>query len=116
MDYLRAALALITVFGLLGLLYLFSKQAKTKAPRRLFCARSIWPRFRNTANELDSDSLHVLRRVSLTPTHQVHLIRTGEEMFLVCTHPRGCTLLRASDAAPAEHGSATSEGLKRYAS
>lgn len=118
MDFLRVALALITVFGLLGLLYSISNRAKTKATLRSRCARLIWPqKLRLAGNAADGDALRVLRRVNLTGTHQVHLIRAKDEMFLVCTHPHGCSLLRASDAfsAPKQNGGASGE-IERYAS
>lgn len=118
MDFLRVALALITVFGLLGLLYFISNRAKAKGPLCLARPRSIWrPRFGNAVNGSEPDSLRVLRRVNLTSTHQVHLLRASEETLLLCTHPQGCTLLRAGDASSAaKQESAASEGLRRYAS
>ena len=110
--------ALITVFGLLGSLYFISKRAQTRATLRAQWARLFWPpRFRIAATTSDADSLRVLRRVNLTGTHQVHLIRASQEIFLVCTHPQGCSLLRASDAlsAPRQEGAAQAK-VERYAS
>jgi hypothetical protein len=118
MDFLRVAGALITVFGLLGLLYFVSSRTKTRATLRPRCAPSIWPRsLRIAANGSDADSLRLLRRINLTGTHQLHLIRASEEIFLLCTHPQGCSLLRASDAlsAPKQDGAAPAE-IERYAS
>ena len=112
------ALALITVFGLLGLLYSISNRAKTRAALRSGCARWMWPhKLRIAGNAADAEALRVLRRINLTGTHQVHLIRASDEMFLVCTHPQGCSLLRAADAlsVPAQNRAAQGE-IERYAS
>jgi hypothetical protein len=118
MDFLRVALALVTVFGLLGLLYFVSNRAKVRNSLRPLRPHAAWPsRFRLRSSASDSGSLDVLRRVSLTPTHQVHFLRSGSETFLLCTHPRGCTPLRSSDAfRRAEHEGAASEECERYAS
>lgn len=118
MDFLRVAVALITVFGLLGLLYFVSNRSKDRATLRSRCGQLIWPqKLRIAVNGADADSLRVLRRVNLTGTHQVHLIRGGEEMFLVCTHPQGCSLLRASDSLSAsKQNAAAQEEIERYAS
>ena|ERR1700761_3405741 len=118
MDYLRVAGALITVFGLLGLLYFISSRNKIRATLRSRCTRLVWPRrFRIAPTGADGDCLRVLRRVSLNGTHQVHLIRASKQTFLLCTHPHGCSLLRASDAlsAPKYDGAAQAE-IERYAS
>lgn len=110
--------ALITVFGLLGLLYFISNRAKTRATLRSRCTQLMWPqKLRIAGNRADADSLRVLRRVNLTGTHQMHLIRARGEMFLVCTHPRGCSLLRTSDALSAPNQNAAAQGeIERYAS
>lgn len=112
------ALALLTVFGLLGLFYFISNRAKTKTSLASLGIRSIWPsKLRTVASLSDAASLQLLRRVSLTGSHQLHLIRAAEETFLVCTHAQGCTLLWASDLARDSNlAGATAEGLKRYAS
>lgn len=120
-DLLRVAIALVTVFGLLGLLYLFSNRAKANRMAQCISASSLWPRgLRSSGRRAESDSIRVLSRTSLTGSHQLHLIRAGTETFLVCTHANGCTLLRAAsdDAAwnrDKPEGAAV-EGLKRYAS
>jgi hypothetical protein len=118
MDLFRAAWALATVFGLLGLLCFLSKQAKTTNRLRAGAIRAIWPqamRARRAQNE--AASLKILRRLNLTGTHQLHLISAMEGTFLVCTHPHGCTLLRANDAgSAAQMGGAAAEPTQRHAS
>ncbi len=109
--------ALITVFGLLGFLYFISNRAKTRASLRPRCTQLRWPqRLRIPATSSDADSLRVVRRVNLTGSHQVHLLRARKEIFLVCTHPQGCSLLRASDALYApKQDDAAQAGSERYA-
>ena len=111
------ALALVTVFGLLGLLYSLAGAARRRIPRALIAPGTIWPgKFRVSASQKNSAYLQVLRRVNLTATHQLHLISTTEDLFLVCTHPQGCTLLRTRDArAPISDRSAAQEEIGRYA-
>jgi hypothetical protein len=118
MDFLRVAVALITVFGLLGLLYFVSSREKARATLRSRCTQLMWPqKFRMVVNGTDADSLRVLRRVNLTGTHQLHLICTSHGVFLVCTHPQGCSLLRASDAVSVpKQDAAAQEQIERYAS
>lgn len=78
----------------------------------------MWPhKLRVAGKGAEADALRVLRRVNLTGTHQVHLIRASDEMFLVCTHPHGCSLLRATDAlsVPAQNRAPQAE-IEQYAS
>lgn len=117
MDFFRAVWALATVFGLLGLLYFLSSRARNRSRLRAGAIRAIWPqttRARGPQNE--ATSLKILRRLNLTGTHQLHLISATEGTFLVCTHPHGCTLLRASDAAAAAKEGAATEPTQRHAS
>lgn len=101
MDLFRVILAFVTVFCLLGFLYFLSNRAKTRAPRLLASARSACSgKFRPHPNRKSAAELDILRRVSLTPTHQLHLVKTAQEIFLVCTHPQGCTVLKTQDADP----------------
>lgn len=117
MDFLRVALALGTVFGLLGLVYFLSNRARTRIALEAVRARASWPARFRTAQRPDPDYLQVLRRVSLTPTHQLHLIASRQKLILLCTHPRGCTLLPAPAASPESRpGNAAPEECERYAS
>jgi hypothetical protein len=111
-------LAMIAVFGLLGLLYSVAGRAQRRIPRALSESRRIWSRkFRVSESSNKPVHLQVLRRVNLTATHQLHLISTTEDLFLVCTHPHGCTLLRGRHArAHAVEESAAPEEIERYAS
>lgn len=112
------ALALITVFGLLGLLYVFSNRTRTKAPLGLLARHSIWRRAgEDSRNNPGLNTLRLLRRLNLTAAHQLHLVQTNEQTFLVCTYPQGCALLWTSDDhVVAEQDDNAAEGLKRYAS
>jgi hypothetical protein len=119
MDFLRVGLALMTVFGLLGILYVMTNAARRRTVARgSTSVRTMWPRkLRVAGNGEGSKHLELIRRVHLTPTHQLHLISTTQEIFLVCTHPNGCTLLRARDVhAAITEESAAPAGLEQYAS
>lgn len=114
MDFLRAASALISVFGLLGLLYFVSNRARNRATLPARIVRCIWPqRLRVCGARTEPAPLKVLRRVNLNATHQLHLIRAIGETFLICTHPHGCALLRGADVAGQEGNAA--ESLQRHA-
>lgn len=116
MDLFRVALALFTVFGVLAILYFVSRRAPAGTPRLLESARNACSgKFRLFPSQKNSAELEVLRRVNLTATHQLHLVRTAREVVLVCTHPQGCTLLEKHDAlASADPQNATLDGLQRY--
>ncbi len=118
MDLFRVTLALVTVFGLLGSLYFVTTRAKTRTPRLLASAREACSgKLRFGANRSQAGELEILRRVNLTPTHQLHLVKTLQREFLLCTHPQGCTLLTAQDTgALADNQSAAPPGVERYAS
>jgi hypothetical protein len=117
MDFFRVAAAFGTVFALLGIVYLFSNRARTRLAPKAFRAPLIWSRKVRVPKPLESDSVRVLKRVSLTATHQLHLIGTAQDAFLLCTHPQGCTLLPTRVGRPQpdrEH--LASQDLGRYAS
>lgn len=92
MDLLHTALAFFIVFGLLGLLYLYANRARKSSVGRLGLF-SLFPLQSKGKTETKARELEILRRVSLTATHQLHLIATPAGRFLVCTHSQGCTLL-----------------------
>ncbi|MBV9085790.1 MAG: hypothetical protein JOZ62_24205 [Acidobacteriaceae bacterium] len=104
MQLVRIATAFLLVFGLLGVLYAYSRRKKPGYAgwQSLFpsfgtvLSRSARPK-RSATPPLD-----VLRRISLTPTHKLHLISTTAGQLLVCTHPNGCTVLNSSPAAEGE--------------
>jgi hypothetical protein len=118
MDFFRVALALVTVFGLLGSLYLFSSRLKKRIPIALGESGTIWSgKFRVTTGLKNSTTLQVRRRIHLTATHQLHLISASDEEFLLCTHPQGCTVLRTPSALLSDtQPTAASERIEPYAS
>jgi hypothetical protein len=73
----REALALATVFSLLGAA-LWALRHRTGALRG------------GSAKSLTS-----VERLALTPQHALHLIRTSGRDLLIATHPHGCTLIYA---------------------
>jgi hypothetical protein len=91
MDGLRLFAAFSIVFGLLGIFWVFVK-LRRRTPVR-FWAPSLWsrPPEGGRPDLILTSTLSVIRQVRLTPTHQLHLIGTGRERFLVCTYPQGCT-------------------------
>ena len=112
-----------TVFGLLGALALFcrSRNARTVPSTITKTALLKFPlssfRFRRSDTpENVSMQLRVLKRVSLTPTHQLHLISIDSTSLLICTHPQGCSLLQSSpaEAVPGD-GAAFLAELRRHA-
>jgi hypothetical protein len=118
MDFFRVASALVTVFGLLGLLYVFSNRTRRKAPLGLLARRSIWPRAgEESRNNPGANTLRLLRRLNLTAAHQLHFIQANEQTLLVCTHPQGCALLwTTDDHSTSKRETSAAEGLKRHAS
>jgi hypothetical protein len=93
MDALYRFCAVLFVLGLLGLLWLFAKRMNAGSNRLRFP----WPRSKmpgklwgGSDKPLD---VAVLQRVHLTGSHQLHLVRTGDQRVLICTYPQGCTLL-----------------------
>jgi hypothetical protein len=91
MDALRLCAAFSIVFGLLGTFWAFAKLRK-RTPMRLWGA-NLWsrPPEGGRPDLILTGTLSIIRQVRLTPTHQLHLIGSGRERFLVCTHPQGCT-------------------------
>lgn len=112
-----------TVFGLLGALALFCRRRNARtAPSATRSALVKFPlssfRFRRRDTpESVSAQLRVLKRVSLTPTHQLHLISIDSTSLLICTHPQGCSLLQSSpaEAGLAGGGAAFLAELRRHA-
>lgn len=91
MDVLRLGSAFAFVFGLLGIFWAYAKLRNRPLSRS-------WPlQFWSNkptvgrADPMPAVALSVIRQVTLTPTHKLHLIGSGRERFLVCTHPQGCT-------------------------
>lgn len=76
-DVLRQLLALLLVFGLLGV-------AAWKLRRRDVVARGSGPRLASRA------------RLALSPQHAVHLLELDGREWLVATHPQGCTVMHAT--------------------
>ena len=46
-----------------------------------------------TAGKRGERSLEVLERLSLTPQHSMHLVRSGGRRFLLGAHPSGLTVI-----------------------
>lgn len=117
MEFFRVAAALGAVFALLGMVYFLSSRVRRDAAVKAFRAPAIWPRNLRIAKPLESDSVKVLKRVPLTATHQLHLVGTSQDTFLLCTHPQGCTVLWNRVArAHAERDSIAPSDVGRYAS
>jgi hypothetical protein len=117
MDLFRVVAGLATVFALLGIVYFFSGRARTHIVLKAIRGPAVWSRNIRTPKPLESDSVRVLKRVSLTATHQLHWIGTPQGAFLLCTHPQGCTLLPTRTARrQADREDLASHDLGRYAS
>lgn len=114
-----------TVFSLLGALALFCRRRSARgapaAAGRLALLKFPLPSFRfnrGGTGESAYTQLRLLKRVSLTPTHQLHLISIDCASLLLCTHPQGCSVLQQSSQAEAGmtgDGSAFLAELKRHA-
>jgi hypothetical protein len=117
MDFFRVVAGLGTVFALLAVVYFLSNRARTQMAVKALQAPVIWSRNFRVSKPLESDSVRVLKRVSLTATHQLHWIGTPQGAILLCTHPQGCTVLptRAGRPQPDRDMLASPE-LGRYAS
>lgn len=76
MDVVRQALAILLVFGLLGL--------------------TIWKLGKGGIRTVKKTrSLEASERVSLTPQHAIHLIRVHGREMVIATHPQGCTVIHS---------------------
>jgi len=40
-------------------------------------------------------TLQCLERLSLTPTHSLHLVKVGDESLLIAASPSGCEVIRS---------------------
>lgn len=102
MDILRFLVAIIVVFGLLGALYVLSKRGRKFAGLPGFLKFSLGPAGSRTLQPpvVSGDALRVIKRLNLSPTHQLHLLQIEEESVLLCTHPQGCTVLRSTEDRP----------------
>jgi hypothetical protein len=117
MEFFRIVAALGTVFALLGIVYFVSNRARSAFAVTALRAPLIWSHQHRKTKPIDSDSVRVLKRVSLTATHQLHLIGTAQGTFLLCTHPQGCALLTPCDSRPqSDRDHLDSQDLRRYAS
>lgn len=121
---MRLVAGFVVVFGLLALLALLCRRRnaqnrpafRTSALLGFPFSSFLLKRYKT--GESKSPRLHVLRRVSLTPTHQLHLVSTDTASFLICTHPQGCSVLqqdtRSEEKERGEGGRFLAE-LKRHA-
>jgi hypothetical protein len=91
MDALRLLVAFSIVFGLLGIFWILIKLQKGTSVHLWGASIAKRPFDGGRADVIPTGSLSIIRQVRLTPTHQLHLIGTGRERFLVCTYPQGCT-------------------------
>lgn len=120
----RLVTGFAVVFGLLGLLALFCRRRNARNPSAVrspallkFPLPSLRFKRRDSA-EGTLARLRVLKRVNLTPTHQLHLISIDSASLLICTHPQGCTVLQQSaltDAEEAGEGGRFLAELRRHA-
>lgn len=113
----RLVTGFATVFGLLGLLALFCRR---RGGRNSFAVRNSallkfpFPPFRlkkRDSAESTCTQLRVLKRISLTATHQLHLISIDSTHLLICTHPQGCSVLQQSGRGESEE---PGEGSGRF--
>lgn len=97
------------VFGLLGLLAFYCRRRNGRKPlpiKSSVLLKFAFPNFRVKARDYaDGPQAHlrVLKRISLTPTHQLHLISTDSTTLLICTHPQGCSVLQQSASPETDH-------------
>ena len=75
----RQALAVLFVFGLLGLTVWKLRKGGNLVPRRLKGNRT----------------LESAERLALTPQHAIHLVRVQGREIVIATHPQGCTVIEA---------------------
>ncbi len=103
MQILRLVTAFGFVFGLLGLLVFVSRRRSGKGPLAVrpvqaikfpFTPFSLLGRKPVNASGGKPAPIRVVKRISLTPSHQLHLVSTDSANLLICTHPAGCTVLQ----------------------
>jgi hypothetical protein len=99
MQMVRLVTGFVIVFGLLGLLALFCRRTSARNPsaiRNSVLLKFPFPFRVNRRESADSAPAHLrlLKRLNLTPTHQLHLISTESAKLLICTHPQGCSVLQ----------------------
>jgi hypothetical protein len=82
MDVLRQVSSVLLVFSLLGAVLWALRRGGKISFQSLARRRALGQR-----------SMIAVERLSLTPTHTLHLVRIHGREVLVATHPQGCSVV-----------------------
>ncbi len=84
MEALGQAAAVFTVLAVVGLVSWLARRGSVGT----FTLRAL---MRNAESDRQ---MKLIERITLTPQHSIHLIRTHERDLLLVTHPHGCSVVQ----------------------
>jgi hypothetical protein len=106
MDAIPQIAAAVVVIALLGILWWSSKKTQGGSIGWLnFTVRGNRPA-QGTAR------IQVLSRSHLTANHQLHLVQSMEQMFLICTHSTGSSVIASQPVIGTSESTTASEGSR----
>jgi hypothetical protein len=103
MDAIPQIIAAVLVIGLLGILWWSSKNPEGRALG--WFKFSIW----GARPAPGTAQIQLLGRSHLTPNHQLHLVQSMEQLFLICTHSGGSSVISSQPIGRSSQSVASSE-------
>jgi hypothetical protein len=104
MDAIPQITAAVVVVVLLGILWWSSKKTQGGSIGWLnFSVRG------NRAPQGAAAKIQVLGRSHLTANHQLHLVQSMEQVFLICTHSAGTSVISSQPVAVVSNGAASQD-------
>ena len=103
MDAIPQITAAVVVVLLLGILWWSSK--KTQSGSIGWLSFSV----RGNRSPQGTARIQVLGRSHLTANHQLHLVQSMEQVFLICTHSAGSSVISSQPVAAVSDGAAAQD-------
>ena len=108
MDAIPQIIAAVVVVVLLGILWWSSK--KTQGGGSIgwlsFSVRG------NRSPHAAAAKIQVLGRSHLTANHQLHLVQSMEQVFLICTHSTGSSVISSQPVAAVSDGAVSQDASR----
>ena len=106
MDAIPQIIAAVVVIALLGILWWSSKKPQGGALG--------WLKFsiRGSRPSQTAVQIQLLGRSHLTPGHQLHLVQSMEQLFLICTHSSGTSVISSQPVNRISQSAAASEAAR----
>ena len=102
MDAIPQITAAVVVVMLLGILWWSSKKTRGGSIGWLsFSVRG------NRSPQGAAAKIQILGRSHLTANHQLHLVQSMEQVFLICTHSTGSSVISSGPVAAVSDGAAS---------